>query len=79
MLPFGFTIITFVELFKYHVEIDISLTYWDLHFKRNPDKGLVLLAKVGPVGLYIYDLKKQEEWFNRIVRDDDIGKEENEQ
>jgi hypothetical protein len=72
MLPFGFTIASHIELFGYNVEVDFSLTYWALHFRHSPDKGLTLLTKVGPIGLYIYDVKKQNEWLNRLVSLDDI-------
>ena len=63
-LPFGLTITVHVNFPNYTVEGEFSLTYWGLYFKRKPERRLCLLLHVGPFGLYIYDLKKQDEWFS---------------
>lgn len=67
MLPFSLTLMGHVSALGYTVEADLSLTYWGLYLKRKPEKGLTLMLHVGPLGLYIYDLKKQDEWFKQLV------------
>lgn len=67
MFPFGLILMTHVNLPSHTVEVELSLTYWGLCLKRKPEKGLTLMLHVGPLGLYIYDLKKQDEWFNQLV------------
>jgi len=63
-LPFGLTISVHVNLPGYTVEGEFSLTYWSLYLKYKPERRLSLVLQVGPFGLYIYDLKKQDEWFS---------------
>lgn len=75
MLPFGLTLTGHISIPGYTIEAELSLTYWGLRLKRKPEKGLSLLLHVGPLGLYIYNLKKQEEWFNQLIergRDEEV-------
>lgn len=75
MLPIGLALTGHISILGYTVEADLSLTYWGLRLKRKPEKGLSLLLHVGPLGLYIYNLKKQEEWFNQLIergRDEEV-------
>lgn len=72
MLPFGLTLMGHVNLPGYTIEAELSLTYWGLCLKRKPEKGLSLLLRLGPLGLYIYDLKKQDEWFSQLVKKTDL-------
>lgn len=66
-LPFGLYVNSHINLPKYAVEADFSPFYWTLYCRRVPDKGLTLLLRVGPFALSIYNLKKQDEWFQQLL------------
>lgn len=70
-LPFGLTVMSHINLPNHTVEIEISPLYWSLYCKRVPEKGLVVLLRVGPFGLFIYNLKKQDEWFQELLKQKD--------
>ena len=66
-LPFGLNVNSYLELQKYAVEVDFSPFYWKLYCTKAPEKGLTLLLRVGPFALFIYNLQKQDEWFQQLV------------
>lgn len=72
MLPFSLTLMGHVNLPGYTVEAEIALTYWGLCLKRKPEKGLSMLLRIGPFGLHVYNLKKQDEWFKQLVEREEV-------
>lgn len=73
-LPFGLNINSYLELRGYAIEAELSPFYWTLYCKRAPEKGLTLLLRVGPFALFIYNLKKQDEWFNQLLEKETVEK-----
>ena len=72
-LPFGLTVTGHINFPNHTVEAEISPFYWSLHYKKASEKGLVLV-RVGPFGFFIYNLKKQDEWFQQLLDKETVEK-----
>ena len=69
---FGFNLNSHLHLLGYAVEAEISPFYWKLYLKRAPEKGLTMLLRVGPISVFLYNLKQQDEWFEELLRSDGL-------
>jgi len=69
-MRFNIMLTTFLTLEKYSFDMEFSLLGWGLSYRRKPEKGLVLMASLGPLHVSIFDNEKQNEWFSKLFREE---------
>lgn len=66
-MRFNIMLSGFLTLEKYSFDFELSLLGWGLSYRRKPEKGLTLIASLGPLHVSIFDNEKQNEWFSKLV------------
>jgi len=66
-MRFNIMLTGFLTLEKYSFDMELSLLGWGLSYRRKPEKGLTLMASLGPLHVSIFDNEKQNEWFSKLV------------
>jgi len=68
-MRFNIMLTGFLTLEKYSFDFELSLLGWGLSYRRKPEKGLVLVASLGPLHVSIFDVAGQDKWFEKLVRE----------
>lgn len=66
-MRFNIMLTGFLTTDKYSIDFELSLLGWGFSYRRKPEKGLTLMASVGPIHICIFNIEKQDEWFEKML------------